>query len=118
MSTHEDVTDRQMSQARVEHMALHDALTGLSNRVALMERMEEASARCRRRGETFSLLLLDLDRFKKVNDTLGHSAGDALLGEVAARLKACLRETDAIARLGGDEFAIIQTGETDRRGDC
>ena len=79
VSTHEDITDRQMSQARVEHMALHDALTGLGNRVALMERMEEACARFRRRGETFSVLLLDLDRFKQVNDTLGHPAGDALL---------------------------------------
>ncbi len=115
VSTHEDVTDRQMSQARVEHMARHDALTGLGNRVALMERIDEACARCRRRGETFSLLLLDLDRFKQVNDTLGHPAGDALLQEVAARLKACLRETDAIARLGGDEFAVIQAGETDQR---
>jgi diguanylate cyclase (GGDEF)-like protein len=115
VSTHEDVTDRQMSQARVEHMALHDALTGLGNRVALMERMDEACARCRRRGETFSLLLLDLDRFKQVNDTLGHPAGDALLREVAARLKASLRETDALVRLGGDEFAIIQAGETDQR---
>ncbi len=115
VSTHEDITNRQMSQARVEHMALHDGLTGLGNRASLMDRIEEACTRCRLRGETFGLLLLDLDRFKEINDTLGHPAGDALLQSVAERLTACVRETDAIARLGGDEFAIIQASETDQR---
>jgi diguanylate cyclase (GGDEF)-like protein len=114
VATHEDITDQRMSQARVEHLARHDQLTDLGNRAALMDRMEEECARCRQWGETFSLLFLDLDRFKQVNDTLGHPAGDALLRAVAARLKGCLRETDAIARLGGDEFAIIQAHEIDQ----
>ena len=96
-------------------MAHHDTLTGLANRAAVVQKIEEAAARQRRNGALFSVLLLDLDRFKGVNDTLGHPAGDALLREVATRLKAFLRETDFLARLGGDEFAIIQGGEVDQR---
>jgi diguanylate cyclase (GGDEF)-like protein/PAS domain S-box-containing protein len=111
----EDVTDRRKSEQQIAFMAHHDALTGLANRVAVAQKIEEAAARQRRFGEPFSVLLLDLDRFKYVNDTLGHPAGDALLREVATRLKAFLRETDVLARLGGDEFAIIQTGEADQR---
>jgi diguanylate cyclase (GGDEF)-like protein/PAS domain S-box-containing protein len=111
----EDVTERKKSEQRIAFMAHHDALTGLANRVAVAEKIEEAAARQRRWGEQFAVLLLDLDHFKDVNDTLGHSAGDELLREVAARLKASLRETDVLARLGGDEFAIIQAGETDQR---
>jgi len=80
-----------------------------------VEKIEEAAARQRRSGDTFSVLLLDLDRFKYVNDTLGHSAGDVLLRETGARLKAVLRETDVLARLGGDEFAIIQVGNGNQR---
>jgi diguanylate cyclase (GGDEF)-like protein len=95
-------------------MAHHDALTGLANRAALVQRIDEAAARQRRSGEPFTLLLLDLDRFKQVNDTLGHLAGDALLTETAGRLRSLLRETDVLARLGGDEFAIIQGGGTNR----
>jgi diguanylate cyclase (GGDEF)-like protein len=79
------------------------------------QKIDEAAARQRRWGTPFTVLLLDLDRFKHVNDTLGHSAGDALLREVATRLKASLRETDVLARHGGDEFAIIQSGEVDQR---
>jgi len=111
----EDVTDRKKSEQQIAFMAHHDALTGLANRVAVARKIEEAAARLRRFGEPFSVLLLDLDRFKFVNDTLGHPAGDALLREVASRLKAVLRETDVLARLGGDEFAIIQTGEVEQR---
>jgi diguanylate cyclase (GGDEF)-like protein/PAS domain S-box-containing protein len=111
----EDVTERKKSEQRIAFMAHHDALTGLDNRVAVAKKIEEAAARLRRWGEHFAVLLLDLDHFKDVNDTLGHSAGDELLREVATRLKACLRETDVLARLGGDEFAIIQAGETDQR---
>ncbi|HTP90217.1 MAG TPA: EAL domain-containing protein, partial [Xanthobacteraceae bacterium] len=92
-----------------------DALTGLANRAAVTQRIEDAAARQRIWGNPFTVLLLDLDRFKHVNDTLGHSAGDALLREAAARLKTLLRETDVLSRLGGDEFAIIQTGETEQR---
>jgi diguanylate cyclase (GGDEF)-like protein/PAS domain S-box-containing protein len=111
----EDVTDRRKSEQQIVFMAHHDALTGLANRVAMAQKIEEAAARQRRFGEPFSVLLLDLDRFKYVNDTLGHSAGDTLLREVATRLKVFLRETDGLARLGGDEFAIIQAGEADQR---
>jgi diguanylate cyclase (GGDEF)-like protein/PAS domain S-box-containing protein len=110
-----DVTERKKSEQRIAFMAHHDALTGLANRAAVAQQIEEAAARQRRWGDPFTVLLLDLDRFKHVNDTLGHSAGDALLRETAARLKALLRETDVLARLGGDEFAIIQGGEVDPR---
>ena len=111
----DDITDRKRSEQQIAFMAHHDALTELANRVAAARKIEEAAARQRRSGEPFSVLLLDLDRFKYVNDTLGHPAGDALLREVATRLKLFLRETDVLARLGGDEFAIIQAGEPDQR---
>jgi diguanylate cyclase (GGDEF)-like protein/PAS domain S-box-containing protein len=110
-----DVTERKKSEQRIAFMAHHDALTGLANRAAVTQRIEEAAARQRRWGDPFTVLLLDLDRFKHVNDTLGHSAGDALLRETAARLKALLRDTDVLARLGGDEFAVIQSGEVNQR---
>ncbi len=111
----DDVTERRKTDQRIAFLAHHDALTGLANRAALTQKIEEAAARQRRRGEPFSVLLLDLDRFKQVNDTLGHPAGDTLLTEVASRLNVLLRETDSLARLGGDEFAIIQTGEANQR---
>jgi diguanylate cyclase (GGDEF)-like protein/PAS domain S-box-containing protein len=111
----EDVTERKKSEQRIAFMAHHDVLTGLANRLAIMEKIEEAVARHRRRGDSFAVLLLDLDRFKHVNDTLGHAVGDALLRETAARLKASLRETDVLARLGGDEFAIVQDGDNNQR---
>ena len=95
-------------------MAQYDVLTGLPNRLAVMEKIEEAVARHRRRGDSFAILLLDLDRFKHVNDTLGHAVGDTLLRETASRLKASLRETDVLARLG-DEFAIVQDSESNQR---
>ena len=112
----EDATERKKAEQRIAFLAHHDPLTGLANRAALAQKIEEAAARQRRRDEPFSVLLLDLDRFKEVNDTLGHPAGDTLLTEVAMRLKSLLRETDVLARLGGDEFAIIQAGESDQRG--
>jgi diguanylate cyclase (GGDEF)-like protein/PAS domain S-box-containing protein len=111
----DDVTERKKTDQRIAFLAHHDALTGLANRAALTQKIEEAAARQRRRGEPFSVLLLDLDRFKQVNDTLGHPAGDTLLTEVAARLNRLVRETDSLARLGGDEFAIIQAGEAIQR---
>jgi diguanylate cyclase (GGDEF)-like protein/PAS domain S-box-containing protein len=110
----EDVTERKRSEAQIVHMAHHDLLTGLANRAFFMHKLEEAGARLRRWGEPFTVFILDLDRFKIVNDSLGHPAGDALLKETAARLKSSLRETDVLARLGGDEFAIIQAGEADQ----
>jgi diguanylate cyclase (GGDEF)-like protein/PAS domain S-box-containing protein len=110
-----DVTERRKTEQRIAFMAHHDALTGLANRAAIAQRIEEAAARQLRWDAPFTVLLLDLDRFKNVNDTLGHSAGDALLREAANRLKMLLCGANVLARLGGDEFAIIQSGETDQR---
>ncbi|MHC2623577.1 diguanylate cyclase (GGDEF)-like protein [Bradyrhizobium huanghuaihaiense] len=107
VATHLDVTEQRRSEAKITHMAQHDALTDLPNRVLLRERMEHAIAVTRNGGLDLAVLMLDLDRFKEVNDTLGHPAGDALLRAVAARLRECVTETALIARLGGDEFAVI-----------
>ena len=104
----EDITERRRGEARISHMAHHDALTGIPNRVLFQVRLQEALARSRR-GEQFAVLYLDLDRFKVVNDTLGHPVGDALLQAVSGRLQVELRETDTVARLGGDEFAVLQS---------
>jgi diguanylate cyclase (GGDEF)-like protein/PAS domain S-box-containing protein len=103
-----DVTERKEAELRLAHAARHDSLTGLPNRTLFRERLDEALARARR-GSGCALLCLDLDRFKEVNDTLGHPVGDRLLVAVADRLRRELRETDMLARLGGDEFAIIQS---------
>ena len=108
VATHEDITERRQAEARIAHMAHHDALTGLANRVLLRELLDAALTRVRR-GQRLAVLYLDLDHFKSINDTLGHTIGDALLMAVADRLRGCLRETDTLARLGGDEFAILQT---------
>jgi diguanylate cyclase (GGDEF)-like protein len=107
VATHLDVTEQRRSEAKIVHMAQHDALTDLPNRVLLRERMEHAIAVTRNGGVDLAVLMLDLDRFKEVNDTLGHPAGDSLLRAVAARLRECTTETALIARLGGDEFAVI-----------
>ncbi len=104
----EDVTERKRSDERIAHLAHYDALTDLPNRVLFREQLEQ-SLKWVHRGACLAVLYLDLDQFKTVNDTLGHSVGDELLKAVAARLRACLRDTDIVARLGGDEFAIIQT---------
>jgi diguanylate cyclase (GGDEF)-like protein len=106
VTTHHDITEQRRSEAKIAHMAHHDALTGLPNRALLHERLLQALAR---RGVT-ATHVLDLDRFKLVNDTLGHPVGDKLLQIVADRLRSLVRETDTIARLGGDEFAIVQAG--------
>ena len=108
ISTHEDITARRKAEDKVKEMASKDALTGLSNRFEFKQRLEAAMAEVRRGLGKFAVLYLDLDRFKAVNDNLGHPAGDVLLVEVAKRLRAAVRQGDAIARLGGDEFAIIQ----------
>jgi diguanylate cyclase (GGDEF)-like protein/PAS domain S-box-containing protein len=104
----EDVTERKLAENRIAHMAHHDALTDLPNRFLLRERLEQELTYVRRGGQ-LAVLYLDLDHFKSVNDTLGHSTGDELLKATADRLRGCLRNADFIARLGGDEFAIIQT---------
>ena len=99
---------------RLRHQAQHDTLTGLPNRTALYRRVRRATARVRVRGGTVGLLLIDLDRFKEVNDTLGHDHGDRLLRDVAERLRGALRRGDTLARLGGDEFAVLLRGLPDR----
>ncbi len=101
--------DRALSRAAF--LATHDALTGLPNRALFRDRLDQALARLHRAGGMVAVLYIDLDRFKAVNDTLGHGAGDQLLRQVAMRLSANLRETDTLARLGGDEFAVIQLGD-------
>ena len=103
----EDITDRKNSEYKIEHLAHYDALTGLANRNLFRERIDETLARMHRTGEGFAVFLLDLDRFKAVNDTSGHQAGDELLRQVAERIKSIIRDTDTAARLGGDEFALI-----------
>src|SRR5271163_4390234 len=108
VSTHEDITVRRRAEQKVEEMATHDALTGLSNRFEFKQRLEQCLAEVRHRTGKFAVLYVDLDHFKSVNDTLGHTTGDKLLQEVAARIQAAVREGDTVARLGGDEFAIIQ----------
>jgi diguanylate cyclase (GGDEF)-like protein/PAS domain S-box-containing protein len=108
-----DITTEIEAGRRAEYLAMHDALTQLPNRVLLLERLDQAIASVSRRRDMAALLLLDLDRFKDVNDTLGHPAGDLVLKEVAARLSACVREVDTVARIGGDEFAIVQVGIND-----
>jgi diguanylate cyclase (GGDEF)-like protein/PAS domain S-box-containing protein len=105
-----DITERNRAEARVAHMALHDALTGLPNRLLYRERVENELTR--ERGADFALLLLDLDEFKGVNDSLGHPMGDRLLEIVAERIAHCTRASDLVARLGGDEFAVLHTGST------
>jgi diguanylate cyclase (GGDEF)-like protein/PAS domain S-box-containing protein len=108
----QDITERKTFEERLEHLALHDPLTGLPNRVLFADRLERALAAPRGRGAGPAVLFVDLDRFKLVNDTLGHESGDRLLAAVAARLAGVLRPVDTIARLGGDEFAVLLDGAT------
>jgi diguanylate cyclase (GGDEF)-like protein len=106
VTTFEDITERRRTEAQIAYMARHDALTGLGNRALFRDEMNRALIRISR-GDTIGVLCLDLDRFKIVNDTLGHPTGDALLEAVADRLRSCVRDVDTVVRLGGDEFAII-----------
>lgn len=107
--TIEDITDRKIAEERVQFLAYYDALTGLPNRVLLQDRIGRVLATARRRKEVVAVLFLDLDRFKIINDSLGHSFGDALLQEAASRLQALMREQDTVARVGGDEFVGVLT---------
>lgn len=116
VTVHEDVTERRKTEAKIAHLACHDQLTNLPNRVFFRTKLEEAVGRLQR-GKRFAVHCLDLDRFKAVNDTLGHPIGDILLKSVSDRLQDCVQASDFVARLGGDEFAIIQSN-VERAEDC
>lgn len=102
-----DISERKEFESRLHHLAHHDAVTGLPNRFLIHDRLGQALAQARRRGLTVAVLFLDLDRFKTINDTLGHDFGDLLLKDVAGRIKGCVRYSDSVGRLGGDEFMIV-----------
>lgn len=108
--------ERKQLYARLQHMAQYDALTDLPNRAFLEDRMKTAIARVRREGLHLSVLYLDLDKFKQVNDTFGHSAGDQLLTDFARRLKSCVRESDTVARMSGDEFVVLLQSSQKQEG--
>ncbi|MDB5614458.1 MAG: hypothetical protein JWQ22_2111, partial [Devosia sp.] len=106
VSTHEDITEQKQNEARIRHLARHDALTDLPNRIEFLEQMAKTEAGLAR-GEMAAVLYIDLDHFKAVNDTLGHAVGDEVIKQASARLWGTTRETDVLARLGGDEFALL-----------
>jgi diguanylate cyclase (GGDEF)-like protein/PAS domain S-box-containing protein len=115
VSSFTDVTDRKKAEYELQRQTVHDQLTGLPNRTLLLDRLEQSIRAARRQNTPLALLVMDLDRFKEINDSFGHHAGDLLLCEVASRITADLREVDTVARLGGDEFAIVLPG-ADRDG--
>jgi diguanylate cyclase (GGDEF)-like protein/PAS domain S-box-containing protein len=102
-----DITQHKLAEERIQRVAHHDSLTGLPNRLLFKDRLDQAISLARRNSRQLALLYLDLDKFKPVNDTLGHAAGDELLREVAARIRRQVRESDTVARVGGDEFTVI-----------
>jgi diguanylate cyclase (GGDEF)-like protein/PAS domain S-box-containing protein len=108
-----DITELHRKDEQIKHQAFHDALTGLPNRLLLSDRLEHALSMARRYGAELALMFIDLNRFKVINDSLGHEAGDTLLVEVAERLKSTLRKSDTVARMGGDEFVVLITGFDD-----
>lgn len=110
----EDITQLKIQQRFLEYQALHDSLTELPNRLLLEDRFEQALEASQRDGKSLGFLLLDLDRFKDINDTHGHKVGDQVLQQVASKVRSVVRASDTVARLGGDEFAILQTAVPDR----
>jgi len=111
----EDVTEQRQRMAQLEHQVTHDMLTGLANRSLLRDRVEHAITSARRNGLNAAVILMDLNRFKEINDTLGHDAGDQVLCTVARRLQAAVRDSDTVARLGGDEFVLVLPDQPDLR---
>jgi diguanylate cyclase (GGDEF)-like protein len=107
VSTSTDITERKRAEDHMLHLAQHDLLTGLPNRLLFQDRLHQAMARCRRDRNLLAVVLVDLDRFKAVNDAFGHRIGDSVLKQAGERLRAALRESDTVARFGGDEFALI-----------
>ena len=107
VSTFSDISNLKMAESEIHHLAFYDPLTTLPNRRLLLDRLEKARATGKRSGQIGALLIIDLDNFKTLNDTLGHDTGDRLLIEVACRLKHCIREGDTAARQGGDEFVVM-----------
>ncbi|MEZ0232271.1 MAG: putative bifunctional diguanylate cyclase/phosphodiesterase [Methylophilaceae bacterium] len=107
IGTHTDISERKYSEAQIYRLAHYDFVTGLPNRTSFLNSIDEEIKKARRAEQPITLMYLDLDKFKEVNDTLGHDVGDLLLKEAATRLLSCVRETDTVARLGGDEFTII-----------
>lgn len=110
ISSGRDVSDKVRIMHRLEHLANHDCLTGLPNRNLFLDRLHQVEARGTRNHDGFAIVILDLDGFKKINDTFGHAVGDVILQTTAYRIRQCLREEDTVARLGGDEFSLILAG--------
>ena len=108
-----DISDRKQAEQRIHELAHNDVLTGLANRFSLDQRLAQAIVAARRENRQLAVMFIDLDRFKAINDTLGHPVGDQLLRDVAKRLRACVRASDIVARLGGDEFVVVMTDLTD-----
>src|ERR1043166_8710786 len=102
-----DITERTYAEEQIKHLAYHDALTGLPNRLLFKDRVTVAISHAQRHDSRVAVLFLDLDRFKVINDSLGHNIGDQLLQAVAARVQSCVRDSDTVARLGGDEFTLL-----------
>jgi len=117
VAIHQDVTAQKRAEQTILHLAHYDSLTGLANRVLFLDEINKEAAKCQVSGGHFAIHLLDLDRFKDVNDSLGHAVGDVLLYEVASRVRDCVGRNDVVARLGGDEFAVLQTCGSDSRVD-
>jgi diguanylate cyclase (GGDEF)-like protein/PAS domain S-box-containing protein len=112
----QDITERKRAEQEMQFLALHDTLTGLPNRTLFTDRLQQAILTASRDGSSFGLLVMDMDRFKEVNDSLGHQTGDLLLQQMAARLRSALRQADTVARLGGDEFGVLPFGVQDLQG--
>ncbi|MDD5329826.1 MAG: EAL domain-containing protein [Sulfuricella sp.] len=117
VSVFHDITETQRKDERIRHLAFHDALTGLPNRALMQDRLQHALERAKREGSRLSVTFIDLDRFKAINDGLGHDVGDMLLQEVAQRIRKRVRVMDTVARIGGDEFVVLME-ELDKAGDC